>query len=1240
MKKFFYLLIAMLCCSIVGFAQNYSESFGTGNGDGRRMDNIDFITSRETKTINVNFDTNKTSYEIYNDSFVNEENKINIYKGETFDLTIKGNLNWIYTQVYIDWNCDGSFDESESGTEKLGFQPSTERNFGDNISEGNASSRTYNITVPDDALLGQTRVRVIMGWKQEDVSLVPDGETKEQQFITSTTIDNKKNAIVRDFLLEIREMPTRTITVKSNNAAMGNAVIASNGNSSITTKELGVSVTATTTEANLYTFEYWSDNNGNIVSKENPFIYTGENDITLTANFNYGPYPEMKRKYQAANQQNRYLKKVSYFIGNEEKTVFEATTQAELPYTAMPTPETTATTVGALIDKTATKIVLPQGTTEFDMKFKMWNEAIDGNDAELQWTKQAYYIDFDHSLDFTGATDGVNEISASTEEAAGDGTGEYNDNNFDDPNGSVANGWTRTISLPSSLQPGTYRMRVVYLEPGDSYGADWNEKLFTTTFNGAIRNGIAYDFDIVIEGTEPAGRTVTVNANPTEGGSVKITSPADIKGSTVETSEPVTVVAEANPGYRFINWTNGQGTVSTNPEYTYNGSTDVTLTANFEKIVNRTLKTIKTTLGSDGNFSGSGYIVRGNIPSSIIGDSNEMTMGAWVKIGSPNEGGIDEGYYDWGHNDGSNTNLGKIVMGTRQNNITGFGSKPSFGVVVYGVNSTNDAYKLGVFMKEDAISTPIEVPTGWFHLAFTINYNGTNTEMKMYVNGEYKTSATLNGKFASLADFQDFCFGDNMNAEFDDIMIWKKVLDAEKIKSSMKGLADNQFAYDIYNYNFVGYYTCDDLTDEIAESNNLADKDLTSGTGIKLRRDKMTYNNASGQWATCSKSLYTETGAAAESERQIPRGGAKFYLNNIEIPAKNWEKNGDENFGYLVNSPELTHLAYNGIEEPLAESVLAVYHNGDPGLPTFVKNSDIITNDDLAVAQVQYSYVVAGLEYTMTMPSVAKTEWMPISLPVDVDLVSDGTYILRPGYNFWYAQVRDDYTSIDSENGIWKTVKSDTENYLLKPGIISVPDARKGHSFTFYTKLDVPVVIRSYNREYNKTLMPDAGTIKYIRNPYSYEVNSLNVAGIYPEDGLKGESITVYKYNSVSGNFDPVSKEGNINTDPTNRLKAFEPFFVHDSNNGVSQAPRYIGTKDVSGIVEFEAVYDVNVRGTENAVEVETFQNTEVQIYTLDGVMVAADEVEGTREFELPAGIYVVKTTVEGENKSFKVVVE
>ena len=74
-------------------------------------------------------------------------------------------------------------------------------------------------------------------------------------------------------------------------------------------------------------------------------------------------------------------------------------------------------------------------------------------------------------------------------------------NNFDDPNGSIENGWQRSIAIPEGTAAGTYRMRVVYMAP-DPFTEDWPSKVFTDFF-GELRNGVAYDFEIQI--AQPSG---------------------------------------------------------------------------------------------------------------------------------------------------------------------------------------------------------------------------------------------------------------------------------------------------------------------------------------------------------------------------------------------------------------------------------------------------------------------------------------------------------------------------------------------------------------------------------------------------------------------------------------------------------------------------------------------------------------------------------------------------------------
>ena len=127
------------------------------------------------------------------------------------------------------------------------------------------------------------------------------------------------------------------------------------------------------------------------------------------------------------------------------------------------------------------------------MKFKTYNQNIiyehsgrtETCEPELVWTRQAAFIDWNNDFDF----DDEGEVY----EGVGNGNG---DNNFGDPNGSIEDGWSRTFSVPDGTQPGSYRMRVVYMAP-NPYSDDWASKVFND-LHSELRNGIAYDFNIMI----------------------------------------------------------------------------------------------------------------------------------------------------------------------------------------------------------------------------------------------------------------------------------------------------------------------------------------------------------------------------------------------------------------------------------------------------------------------------------------------------------------------------------------------------------------------------------------------------------------------------------------------------------------------------------------------------------------------------------------------------------------------
>lgn len=709
-----------------------------------------------------------------------------------------------------------------------------------------------------------------------------------------------------------------------------------------------------------------------------------------------------------------------------------------------------------------------------------------------------------------------------------------------------------------------------------------------------------------------------------------------VSGTSLTIGDKIKVVPEANSGYEV-----------TKVHYTYlPGGTDIEVEKNTEGYVFtftpnsssssantiyiycefdvKNIKNLYAQTTKKSNISTDSYVERLEVNDKILGEwssfnddsrSNQITLAAWVNFESSSY------YAD-----------GMAIMGHYQGHYVGNGTTPSFTV------SASSNGKMGIFSRtrdnsggypgtSSSTINEIDIPQGWFHLALTAKLDGSNIVYKLYVNGE-ETSASKtvpgneNSNLPYLPDDTDglgcvLCFGGDMNCKFDDIMIWTEAISPEEVKEAMKGYTDAELAS---MTTLVGYYTCDDMLENQGTSKNLGSNKTYD---LKLQNLKIKALNPPtiGQ-----KEPISEANLATyiqNSERDVPRGGEKLFEGDADAT---WLTNGDEDFGYIVKSDNTKRLAYNGISKvALADDVLAVYHNGDAELPTYVKEEDL-ESMTAAKTEMPSSYVVAGLDYTVQMPGVAK-QWMPISMPAEVDLIAvENGNGVRPGKNFWYAE-----PVVNGENVTWTDItdegNTDGNSYLnnLNPGIISVPELRVDQHFTFFTALGTPVVMRAYNQAYAAAQMPQAGVLKFVANPYATTVTAAQLTG-------NATNMTIYRMNAASGNFDPV--EGTVS------LKEFEPVFVFNNGGNPSMAPRYIGTKDVSGVLETEAVYNVNVRGTEGAVEVEAFVPADVEIFTVNGVKVAAEKIEGTRMFNLQSGIYVVRTVADGNAETVKVIVE
>lgn len=272
-----------------------------------------------------------------------------------------------------------------------------------------------------------------------------------------------------------------TISIAADDASKGSVAI-------VYPKEVsGKTITSTTpvqieaTPEDGYVFVRWvNEKTGVTVSTVARYIYEAGTDVSLKAYFDEA-YPVMTHTFtNAVGQQNRYLKSVTT-TGTKTPTVFSASSVSELPYTAF-----LASNLGkyieegAVIDKRSNPIEIDYGAKSFTMTFYGWTSAINGNSSELDWTQQAYFIDWNKNGKFNDA----GEISTK------------NSNTVPNSNFLSASGYTRTVTVPDGQAPGTYRMRVVYSEPQEN-SAQWHNTLFTAD-DMRIRNGVSYDFAIKV----------------------------------------------------------------------------------------------------------------------------------------------------------------------------------------------------------------------------------------------------------------------------------------------------------------------------------------------------------------------------------------------------------------------------------------------------------------------------------------------------------------------------------------------------------------------------------------------------------------------------------------------------------------------------------------------------------------------------------------------------------------------
>lgn len=294
---------------------------------------------------------------------------------------------------------------------------------------------------------------------------------------------------------------TKTVSVATSDKSKGAVAISGYAETTVKVgKEESVTVKAVPNAG--YMFYKWvNDSTKKAVSYRSSYTYEGTESISLVAEFVEEGYPIMTRFYEVdLNQQNRYLGEATYTADGNTETIFTCESESDLPFVEYRKLHV-AQEEGAVVDKTATPIQIEEGATSFSMHFKQYDKNISYNNGEedlvcepeLVWTRQTLYIDWNNNMQFDEG-----EVYGSVGDASGDS------NNFGDPSGSAANGWSRTITVPDGVAPGTYRMRVLYSQ---WYEDGYEYKVFNEYAN-EIRNGIAYDFTIQVNARQVVNYTV------------------------------------------------------------------------------------------------------------------------------------------------------------------------------------------------------------------------------------------------------------------------------------------------------------------------------------------------------------------------------------------------------------------------------------------------------------------------------------------------------------------------------------------------------------------------------------------------------------------------------------------------------------------------------------------------------------------------------------------------------------
>ncbi len=171
----------------------------------------------------------------------------------------------------------------------------------------------------------------------------------------------------------------------------------------------------------------------------------------------------------------------------------------------------------------------------------------------------------------------------------------------------------------NGLGAGSYTVQMSGLTAGTTY--------FVRAY-AINRFGTAYGNEVSFTTTQIPSYTISVSANPTNGGTVS-------GGGSYQQGQSCTVIATAANGYSFNNWTENGSVVSTNPNYSFTVNNNRSLVANFSVQAPNTYTINASPNPSDGGVvTGGGTYQQGQSCTVSATANTGYTFLRWTENGN------------------------------------------------------------------------------------------------------------------------------------------------------------------------------------------------------------------------------------------------------------------------------------------------------------------------------------------------------------------------------------------------------------------------------------------------------------------------------------------------------------------------------------------------------------------------------------------------------------------------------